>query len=72
MYFQRRHKYRGLAGLIWASGKCTTASCVHSRIERYADKISGTGTAWYWGRINAYNSLSAPSLSPKNHEGPGR
>lgn len=50
----------GLAGLIWASGKCSTASCVRSRIEQNADVIPGTGTYWYWGRINAYRSISAP------------
>jgi thermitase len=50
----------GLAGLVWATGKCSTASCVRSRIEQNADPISGTGTYWYWGRINAYRAVSAP------------
>jgi len=50
----------GLAGLVWATGKCTTASCVRSRIENNADAISGTGTYWSKGRINAYKAVSAP------------
>ncbi|MCX7854909.1 MAG: S8 family peptidase [Anaerolineae bacterium] len=50
----------GLAGLVWATGKCSTASCVRNRIEQNADAISGTGTYWYWGRINAYRAVSAP------------
>lgn len=50
----------GLAGLVWATGKCSTASCVRSRIEQNADPIAGTGTYWYWGRINAYRAVSAP------------
>jgi len=50
----------GLAGLVWATGKCSTASCVRSRIESNADRISGTGTYWYWGRINDYRAVSAP------------
>ncbi len=50
----------GLAGLIWAGGQCSTASCVRSRIEQNADAIAGTGTYWYWGRINAYRAVSAP------------
>lgn len=50
----------GLAGLVWATGQCTTASCVRSKIENNADKISGTGTYWAKGRINAYKAVSAP------------
>jgi thermitase len=50
----------GLAGLVWATRKCTTASCVRSRIENNTDAISGTGTYWSKGRINAYKAVSAP------------
>ena len=49
----------GLAGLIWASGKCSTATCVRGRIENNADKIALTGRSWSKGRINAYRSLTA-------------
>lgn len=50
----------GLAGLVWATGKCTTNTCVRQRIETNADPIPGTGRYWYWGRINAYRAVSAP------------
>ncbi len=50
----------GLAGLVWATGKCTTASCVRSRIENNADQIAGTGQYWSKGRINDYRAVSAP------------
>ncbi|MBI4788328.1 MAG: peptidase S8 [Chloroflexi bacterium] len=54
----------GLAGLIWASGKCSTNTCVRYLIENNADAISGTGKSWAKGRINAYRSLSATSTQP--------
>lgn len=47
----------GLAALIWASGPCSTNTCVRSRIETRADAISGTGTCWTYGRINCDDSL---------------
>ena len=50
----------GLAGLVWASGKCTTASCVRSRIEKNSDKLPGTLLYWRYGRINAYKAVTAP------------
>ncbi len=50
----------GLAGLIWATGKCGTASCVRGRIENNTDKIAGTGQYWAKGRINDYKAVSAP------------
>lgn len=50
----------GLAGLVWATGKCATNACVRQRIEANADPIPGTGRYWYWGRINAYRAVSAP------------
>jgi thermitase len=50
----------GLAALVWATGKCTTGSCVRARIESNADAIAGTGTYWSKGRINAYRAVSAP------------
>lgn len=49
----------GLAGLIWATGHCADldATCVRSKIEDNADQISGTGTNWAKGRINAYQTV---------------
>jgi thermitase len=52
----------GLAGLIWSSGRCSTASsknaCVRDRIQDRADPILGTGLSWRYGRINAQRSVS--------------
>jgi len=50
----------GAAALIWASGKCAPLnnSCVRNRIQSTADKISGTGKYWRYGRINAYKAIS--------------
>jgi len=51
----------GLAALIWSvPGLCSTNSCVRSRIENFADQIPGTGTYWTKGRVNYFNSVSAP------------
>ena len=53
----------GTAGLLWASGQCSTNVCVRSRIEQQADPVVGTGTSteswWRWGRLNASRALTA-------------
>lgn len=57
----------GLAALIWATGICSTNACVRSQIESTADKISGTGSYWTYGRINAYKAVGGgvtPTPSP--------
>lgn len=48
----------GVAGLLWSSPYGTSASLVRSRIESTAERISGTGTYWSKGRINAAKALS--------------
>jgi len=50
----------GLAALVWATGKCTTASCVRSHIEQNTDRLPGTILYWRYGRINAYKAVTAP------------
>src|SRR2546425_2840972 len=45
------------AALVWATGKCSTNSCVRSVIQNTADPIPGTGTYWQWGRVNYYNAV---------------
>ncbi|RAL26421.1 S8 family peptidase [Thermoflavimicrobium daqui] len=45
----------GLAGLLASQGK--SASTIRSNIESSADKISGTGTYWTHGRVNANNAV---------------
>jgi len=50
----------GVAGLVWSltgTGSCSTNSCVRSKIEDNADNISGTGTFWAKGRVNACKSV---------------
>ncbi len=54
----------GLAALVWASGICSTNTCVRAQIENNADPISGTGTYWTYGRINAYRAVGGISPSP--------
>jgi thermitase len=57
----------GLAALVWATGICSTNTCVRSQIENNADSISGTGSYWTYGRINAYRSVGggiSPSPGP--------
>lgn len=47
----------GLAGLVWSTGKYTTAAQVISRIQSTSDAISGTGSYWIYGRVNAYRAV---------------
>jgi thermitase len=46
----------GLAGLLDAQGR--SASQIRAAIENTADPISGTGTYWSKGRINAYRAVN--------------
>jgi thermitase len=48
----------GIAGLVWSkSGLCSTNSCVRGQIENNADAISGTGSSWAKGRVNACKAI---------------
>lgn len=47
----------GLAGLVWSTGVSTTKA-VRQRIESTADAITGTGSAWSKGRINACRAVN--------------
>lgn len=47
----------GLAALILSKYPTLTNTNARIRIEQKADKITGTGTYWTYGRINAYNSV---------------
>lgn len=53
----------GLAALIFAKGECSSAVCVRNKIEQNADAISGTGSYWTFGRINAYKALGGSSTN---------
>ncbi len=47
----------GTVGLIWSSKYGTSASKVRSRLQSTAQKITGTGTYWSAGRINAATAV---------------
>jgi thermitase len=54
----------GLAALIWTSPYGINNSSVRKQIENKAEKITGTGTYWTYGRINALESVSYTSSTP--------
>lgn len=54
----------GLAGLVWATSYGTSNTSVRSRIESTADAITGTGTYWQCGRINAYEAVAPAAPQP--------
>jgi thermitase len=43
----------GAAALAWSSHPGATATSVRANVESTADRISGTGTYWAYGRVNA-------------------
>jgi thermitase len=56
----------GLGGLIWSNnGQCTTNTCVRQTIESKTDPISGTGTYWIKGRVNAQKAVGE---TPSNND----
>lgn len=48
----------GLAALVWATSYGTDKTSVRKQIEGTADKISGTGRYWTFGRINALKAVT--------------
>lgn len=64
----------GLAALLWSTNFGTTNSSVRNRIESTADKITGTGKYWIYGRINALvavsQNLSSAPLEEKKKSSP--
>jgi hypothetical protein len=53
-----------LAGLLWSQNPSVTAQGVVDRIHTTASPISGTGTYWAWGRIDAAAALAGWGLGP--------
>jgi thermitase len=53
----------GVVGLIWASSYGTSNDAVVKRLCDTADKITGTGTYWTCGRINAGNAVVSTSAT---------
>jgi thermitase len=61
----------GVTGLIWSQNPTWSESQVVSKLENSADKISGTGTYWKYGRLDACNAvdcnsqtLTGPTMTP--------
>jgi thermitase len=51
----------GVAALVWANG-ATDNYAVRFQIESTADHITGTGTSWVYGRVNACKAVGGCSL----------
>ncbi len=49
----------GIVGLVFSYNPSLTNAQVESIVENSADKISGTGTDWIYGRADAYKALVA-------------
>ena len=47
----------GIAALVWAKEPGLSNQEVRNRIEQTADAVSGTGSYWTWGRVNACNAV---------------
>ncbi|MFJ5693849.1 S8 family peptidase [Arthrobacter sp. NPDC093125] len=48
----------GVAALAWSSNPSATHTSIRAKVESTADKISGTGTYWAHGRVNAFKAVS--------------
>lgn len=53
----------GLAGLLFGQHPAWTNLDVRNQIQSTADKISGTGTYWIYGRINTCTAVGCTSVS---------
>lgn len=51
----------GVVGLIWSTNTQLSNSQIRNRLESNTDAVSGTGTFWVYGRVNAYKAVSAGS-----------
>ncbi|MGB3945547.1 MAG: S8 family serine peptidase [Candidatus Saccharimonadales bacterium] len=47
----------GVAALARSSHSNASAASVCANVETTADKISGTGSYWAYGRVNALNAV---------------
>ena len=55
----------GVAGLVWTSSHGTSNANVVQRLCATSDKITGTGTFWSCGRINAGNAVTSTGIPPR-------
>jgi len=59
----------GLAALVWAKNPSFTNIQIRNILQSTSDPISGTGTYWKYGKINAYQAmlgLPTPTNMPTN------
>jgi thermitase len=47
----------GVAALAWSAHFGATATTVRSKVETTADRVRGTGSYWYHGRVNAHKAV---------------
>lgn len=52
----------GLAALVWGTTYGTDKASVRKQIEGTADKITGTGKYWTYGRINALKAVTTAGV----------
>jgi thermitase len=48
----------GAAALVWSSPAGTANTSVRAKVESTADRITGTGTSWAHGRVNACKAVA--------------
>lgn len=60
----------GVAALIKAAFPGFSNQQVRNKLEETADKISGTGSYWTYGRVNALAAVSGPVASPSPSPSP--
>jgi len=53
----------GVTGLIWSQHPTWTVTQVVNKLESSADKITGTGTYWKYGRLDACNAVDCTSVT---------
>jgi thermitase len=64
----------GVVGLLWSSSYGTSKEAVVDRLYATADKITGTGSSWTKGRVNAQAAVGGsgnPSPSPSTQPSVG-
>jgi thermitase len=48
----------GLAALLKSKNTAASATAIRDRIFNTTDRITGTGSYWYYGRVNAYKAVN--------------
>ncbi len=51
----------GIAALLFSAHPTWTNEMVRKQIEVTSDAITGTGTYWQYGRVNAYEAVTSPA-----------